>query len=343
MPWIIEEATKRAEEQFKNRGQIEMAMRKAKKAFDKYENVKVKWVDEVKDKSIDQNTIRLVVRNMNKNNAKLDQIIPKLDQIFVPLQNLQILSVLNTALAAANLVATVAGMVVICNKLNSMDHKLDAIQKEIAAVQNFNNEMQINNPCSKMIDDYKMLEAALKRGKPVPEAKIEELINNCKVYINSIYNLQDSLSMDSALSMMFTLLPIMANCIMIYYRQFYDPDQGAHPLHDGWMKVFDNLSAPEFMDRIQDYLFIEKNMTNRQVNEYLDCQRLLIYSYRTRIEELLADLKACGNKEAYDDVMIWCKQYVAQQAKTVQAELESKIGAERAKVYIDQATLEAAL
>ena len=169
------------------------------------------------------------------------------------------------------------------------------------------------------------------------------LIRECKEYIISIYNLQDTLPMDSALSLVFMLLPIMANCMMVYYQQFYDPNQEKSSLYDSCIPVFDILTSPDFIDQIQDYMFIENKLTNRQVNEYLDCHRLIVYSYKSQIEQLLADLKTCGSKEDYEDAMLWTRQYVAQQARVVQAELESKIGVEKAKEYVEQAMQDAAI
>lgn len=296
MPWVVDEASKRAIEYFQNHDKVEMVLRTIKKQYAPFEDLKIKWIDEVKDKAIDQNTIRHLVRTADSNSAKLNQIIPKLDQIFKPLQNLQILSILNTALSAANLVATIAGMVIICNKLNSIDHKLNEIQKEIADVKEINYEMQIAKPCRKLVDDYKLLTPALSKGKPVSEERLINLIRECKDYIISIYNLRNNLPLEAALSLIFSLLPILANCMMVYYQRFYDPNQEKHPLHDSCMSVFDLLSVPSFINQIQDYMFMEKNLPNQQVNEYLDCHRLIVYSYKTQIKQLLEDLKIFGSK-----------------------------------------------
>lgn len=336
MPWIIDEATKRALEYFKDHEEVEMVLRHLKGEYAPFENLKLKWVDEVKEKVVDQDTIRNIVRNMNKNTKKLDQIIPKLDQIFKPLQNVQILSILNTALSAANLVATVAGMVIICNKLNKIDYKLDEIKQEIAAVKNIDFEMLIRKPCRQIVDDYKFLVPDLSKDKPVPEEKLIKLIRECKDYIISLYTLRNDLPLDAVLNLIFMLLPILTNCMIVYYKRFFDPNQKVDPLYDSCMPVFDMLSDPDFIDQIQDYMFIEMKQDNRSVNEYLDCQRLIVYSYRKQIEQLLADLKTCGSKEGYEDAMLWTRQYVAQQARVVQAELESKIGPEKAKEYVEQ-------
>lgn len=336
MPWIIDEASRRAMEWLQSHEKVEMVIRGVKKEYAPFEDLKFKYVDEIKEKSISQSTIRHLVRTSEANSDKLDQILPKLDKIFQPLQNLQILSILNTALSAVNLVATVAGMVIIYNKLDHIDHKLDEIKKTIADVKNIDFEMQIAKPCRKLVDDYKMLTPAIKNGKPVSEDTLIALIRECKDNIISIYTLRNSIPMDSVLSLSFTLLPILANCIMVYYQRFYDPNQEQHPLHDGCMVVFDKLSDPGFIDQIQDYMFISKNQSNRQVNEYLDCHRLIVYSYKKQINQLLEDLKTFGSKEEYNEAMLWTRRFVAQQAKVVQSELESKIGAERAKALIEE-------
>ncbi len=341
MPWIIDDPTPRAVEHFKDSGKVEMAVRHLNKRFAPYENLAVKWVDDTKDKAIDEKVVRNLMRNVKQNNKKINELLPKLDQIFQPLQNLQILSILNTALSAANLVATVAGMIIICDKLNGIERKLDRIQKEIADLKEIDFELQIYKPCRKLVDDYKMLTPDLTKGKFIPEEKLITLIRECKDYIISIYNLQARkiLPMDVALNLIFDLLPIFANCLMVYYQRFYDPSQEKHPLHDSCMHVFDLLSASDFIDQVQDYMFVDKHQSNRQVNEYLDCQRMIVYSYRTQIDQLLEDLKTCGSKEGYEDVMQWSRQFAMQQAKVVEDQLTEKYGATKAQEIMAEAGL----
>ena len=343
MPWVIDEASQKALDYFQNHEKVEMVIRDLKKRYEPFEDMVIKWADDFQDDKIDENMIRDLIRNQKKDSVKLDQIMPKLDQIFKPMQNLQILSILNTALSAANLVASVAGTVVICSKLNNLDYRLNDLQKEVADIKEINYETQIAGPCRKLMDDYKLLAPSLRKGKLAVEDKVINLIRECKDHIISIYNLRYNLPLDVVLSLIFMLLPVFENCILVYYQQFYDPNQEKHPLHDSFMSVFDLLSSPGFIDQIQDYMFIDKNQTNRQVNEYLDCQRLIVYSYKKQIEQLLEDLKICGSKEGYADVIQWTRQYTAQQARVLQTEIESRVGAERAEKYIKQAMHETAI
>ena len=109
------------------------------------------------------------------------------------------------------------------------------------------------------------------------------------------------------------------------------------------MEVFDMLSKPSFIDEIQDDLFITQRKTNKEVNEYLDCQRSIVYGYKLKIEELLENLKTCGSIDTYDEAMQWSRQFAAQQARSVQEALAKQIGAEKAKDIVEQAMMEAAI
>ena len=91
------------------------------------------------------------------------------------------------------------------------------------------------------------------------------------------------------------------------------------------------------MQQIQDYLFITKQQTNRQVNEYLDCQKLLLLGYKQEIEQLANDLAACGGNKDYNEAMKWTIQYAKQQAKGIKTELASQYGEEMAQKIIEPA------
>ena len=238
---------------------------------------------------------------------------------------------LGIALQVANIVATIACTVIICGKLNKVDQKLDAIRKEISDLKDINFETQIAHPCRELLGDYKLLGDKLKKNKPVTEDEFITLIRGLHNYLVSIYNLSSKLPMDASLDLMLTLLPVYTNCIMLYYQRFYDMDQGKHVLHEDWLSIYDMLSSVSFLRDVQDYLFVDKRMTNRETNEFINMQRAVVTCYKQKIEQLLADLETCEGTEGYEEAMRWSRQYAAQQAKSVQEELEEEFGAENAQ------------
>ena len=163
------------------------------------------------------------------------------------------------------------------------------------------------------------------------------LINGCCDILGCLLNLQGSVSMDSWLNLVFTLLPIFAGCIMLYYQRFYDVDTGVHSGHDEWIGIFDALLSEELRDEVQDYLFIDKGRPNREVNESLGYMREIVSEYKEQIDQLVLDLKDCDGVEGYEDAMLWSRRYAAQQARVQQAELEKDVGVEKAREIMEQA------
>ena len=248
---------------------------------------------------------------------------------------------LQIALQVANLAATIISAVIICNKLNKLDKKMDEIQRATADLKDFNFEMQIAHPCRELVGDYKLITDNLKKGKPVSRDEMVSLIRSCQNYLVSLYNLRGKIQMESALDMIFTLLPIYANCIMLYYQRWYDENEGKHALHDDWMAVFDLLLSKSLLNETQDDMIINQRKTNGETNEYLAYHKAVVQAYRSKIDQLIEDLNTCGGTEGYEEAMRWSRQYAAQQAKAIQNELEEEYGVEKAKGVMEQAMQEA--
>lgn len=251
---------------------------------------------------------------------------------------IQAVGSLNIAFQALNVVATIASTAIICNKLdrirdqiNELQNNIEDIKAKVEDLKGFNFETQIALPCREMLTEYKLISNKLEKRAPINEDALVNLIRKLNNYIITLFNLRDKCDLNLILDMIFSLLPIYTNCIMHYYERFYDMDQEKHPLHDDWMHIYDMLSNYAFIDQIQDYMFIEKHQTNKTVNEYLSCLRLIVAKSKQDINQLLEDLKACEGVDGYRDAVRWSRQYAAQQAKVIQAELETRYGVEKAK------------
>ncbi len=241
------------------------------------------------------------------------------------------------ALQAANLVATIVSAVIICDKLNKVNQKLDSIQRELGDLKDINFETQIALPCRELIGDYKLIVDKLNKGKPVSEDEFALQIRGIQNYLIALYNLRCKLPMDVTLDLMITLLPVFTDGITLYYQKYYDIDQGKHAWHEDWMTVFDMLLSDAFTSEVQDYLFIDKHMTNKETNEYLKTLRAVISCFKQKIEQLLSDLEVCEGAEGYQDAMLLSRQYALQQAKTIEAELAHEYGEDVARKAIELA------
>ena len=244
---------------------------------------------------------------------------------------------LQGAMQVINLAATIASTVIICGKLNMIDSQLDEMRKDTADLKDINFELQLANPCRELISNYKVLSDQLRRGKIVSSAELLTQIRKCRSYLVSLHQLCDKLPMEPVLELIFTLLPMYANYICVYYRQAYDDLQGKHVLHDEWMNVFTLLNSESFLNRIQDDMFTAQFKSNRDINEYLAYHTMIVDTLKQEIEQELEDIETCGGEAGYDAAMQWSRQYVAQQAKVKQSELESQFGPEKAREMINQA------
>ena len=303
MDLILENVPKALADRLMNKKYAEVAFRDAKKRFEQIPKIAIKAA--------------------KNNEAKLN--------------NLAVMGKLQIALQVANIATTVACTVIICNKLNKIDQKLNDIQKDIADIKDIDFELQIAHPCRTLIGDYKMITDRLRKGQIVSETEWVTLIRGCQNYIMSLYNLRDKMPLDPILTLIFILLPILTNSIMLYYRHYYDVNQGKHILHDEWTTVYDLLLSEEFENEVQDFLFIEKRMTNKPVMEYLAYQRKIVEDNKQQINQLVEDLDTCEGIEGYNEAMLLSRQYAEQQAKSYETELEKEYGPEKTEEIMNQA------
>ena len=278
-----------------------------------------------------------LARNQLKNNAMLKDMAKNVSSIFSAVSSLQLASWLNVALSAANLAATVASAVIICNKLDHIDQKLDRIEGKIDAIAKVQFVTQIKQPCKAVVMDYKVITADLNKGKEVPEGKMLDVINQCCRLIETIFSLRKNYSTGDVLELLYELMPVFTDLIVLYYQYYFDPSHGEHALHQDWMRIYDLLDSPELRNEIQDYLIIEDNTGNRQQNEILDCQHLVTIGSKQKIEEVLSDLRLCDSPAEYRDIMKFSEQYALQQARAIEADIQSQFDIQEAERIISQA------
>ena len=97
------------------------------------------------------------------------------------------------------------------------------------------------------------------------------------------------------------------------------------------MKIYDLLDSTEFRNDVQDYLIIVEHTGNRQVNEIMDCQRLVTIGSKQKIEEVLSDLRLCESAADYRDIIQFSNQYAQQQARVMEEELRNQLGNQEAE------------
>ncbi len=300
--------------------------------------------EEIAKRLLKDKRAEIVLRDGKKRYELMRKYLVQLaDHSKKPSVNPEVFSKLNVALTAVNIAATIACTVIICNKLNGMNDKLDQIQRQLEEIKDIQLKTTILKENSKLVEDYLINGKKLKQGGKLSKEELMSFIRSCNQNINTLYSIRNDVNLDAVLEEIFLLLPMMFNYIMLYYKTYYSVEEGVDALHEKWIQTLDQLASDDFMNQIQDYQFFDKGKTNREVNEYLSCQRYVIAEYKQQITQLVSDLELCEGVEGYDEAMQWSRQYAEQQAKSAQEELAGQIGAERAKEFVEQAMQQAAL
>ena len=295
-------------------------------------------------KQINPNGIRKqlgkLVAGQAQNNVMLKDMAKNVSGIFSAVSSIQAVSWLNVALSAANLAATVASTVIICNKLDHIDKKLDRIESKIDSVKRVQFATDIKQPCRSVIKQYKVISDELKNGKAVPAEDILKVINACSDEMEKIYDVRTEYSTGTVLELLYDLMPVLTDLIVQYYTNYYDPERGEYTLHQDWMKIYDMLDSDEFKAQVEDYLIFEEGLGNVELNEVMDCRHLVTVGSRMKIEEVLSDIKMCDSTEDYREIRQFCDQYALQQAKAMEADLQSELGVAEASRIIEQAKIQ---
>ncbi len=306
-------------------GEIEVVIRDLKKKFEKF--IKIIFQSDDKKPKIDPKI---------KDPVVINEVFPKLKKMLQIFKNQDLMLMLNTAVTVAGIAAVMEGMREINERLDRIEEELCDIQKKLEEQKAKDFEIQIEQPCRKLVSSYKRISDKLLKNKPVSEDELLIVIDECYQNIITLYRIRNIYPFSDILNLIFKLLPVMYNCIMLYYQKYFDSEHPRHLSHDSWMSVFEMLIAPGFIDEIQEYMFINQGKTNMEVNEYLFAHRSIVYGYKLKINNLLEDLTACQGKEGYEDAKKWSRQYAAQQAKAIRSEVESRFDPVKAQEIMDQ-------
>ena len=249
---------------------------------------------------------------------------------------------IGVAMNAANLVATIVSTVIICQKLDQLEAKIDKIGKKIDQAKALHFEWQVRKPCGKLIQEYKVFSHDIEHGRSIDKTRLLDTIKDSYSCIESVLKIRGDYPLDDVLYVVYSLLPAFANMIIIYYRQFYRPEDGLYALHDDWMKLFDALSSKEIQEETRDSFFLnrEHHLHNAEVNEIVDLQYLTAQGLKAKITETVEDLKACESREVYQQAFILASQYAMQYADRFREEYAHRVGEEEASRIVDEAKMQ---
>ena len=235
--------------------------------------------------------IRAAIREVNKNTASLSMEVKQLssyaETLCSNMQTVQALSAVSTALSAANLCATAAGFAI-------MNYKLDKISNDIKDMQ-----VKVNQLAEKK--------------KDVPEKEYHDLTTEVFHYIKTLYTyfMQDVIDDKNAvLEAMFSLSAILSHLLIKYDAVYYYAHKSVlahgkrwHSDHEKWLGIFDRLCANPFMDKLQDFFFLELGMSQRDSSEALSAVFFALTNERVKVLDNMVLIEQCDKAHDYYALM----------------------------------------
>lgn len=207
--------------------------------------------------------------SVNLANAKLDVVVKQLGALsgaMQGLQQVQVLSWVNSAFSLANCGISVAGFYMTLNKLGQVQGKLgqffdlykqDSESKHIEDYQNY--MMLLKGHLSFLQERYKNntfdRQSFLQR-----ETAIENDLTRTENYLRKILKAFGTRTIDgkAGCQIIFTLCVVYAQTVNEFCCQYFYAHGIQHPMFDDWISVLDEIDSPAFREFLKRYFSFDR-------------------------------------------------------------------------------------
>lgn len=211
----------------------------------------------------------IIQHSINVANAKLDIVVQQLSSLanaMQGLQQVQVLSWVNSAFSLANCGISVAGFYMTLNKLGQLQNKLgqffdlykqDRESKYIEDYQNY--QMLLKGHLSYLQERYRNdtfdRQTFLQR-----EANIENDLTRTGNYLRMILQDFQKKSIDGKVGcqIIFTLCVVYTQTVNEFCCQYFYVHGIQHPMFMDWLSVLDEIDSPAFREFLKQYFTFDR-------------------------------------------------------------------------------------
>ena len=284
---------------------IEIVMRDKKKKYKTFQKV---CLGKVSENSEQQSILSNLFQGFNKNN----QINMKNT---IKLNNIAKLSQIGLIFDSLNLCATAAGFAVMYMKLNKMSNQINEVLSTVKKVH----DTQTHYEFKKILSTHSDMLDCRKKNRYYSEEQMRELVDD---EYNVLCMLLDVLKKGTAEDTETLLYSIVSLASMfsvslryfdeIYYFNNKDLIKGDdiwHSTHDSWVKVYDELTSKNVIEKFQDFCMFELSMNtydcdlfcNNAINTFKEAKEGIVDNQYLLTafdnDELLNSFKEINNNE----------------------------------------------
>lgn len=266
--------------QFLNdKGVLEIAQRRKDQKFKEFQNVIIDPSLLNRAQEQIQNEIK---KALNINNDLIKSSLSKINAVTC-------LSSVGIILEAVNLCATCDGFIIMFEKLKKISGKVDALVNTVKS----SNQIQTNFELNKILSEHANMLDSRKTKNDYSEEKMRILVddefNVLKMLIDT-FLLETTNERNNLVLSIYSLASMLTVSIMYFDELYYYNNKDRisngeywHSSHNRWMSELDRLSSAEFISKIQDFGFLELNLSTFENDEYYIC---LLNQARDFIQEI---------------------------------------------------------
>ncbi len=242
----------------------------------------------------------------------------QVDRIYQATNAVMNISYLNTGLSLANTAVDVSGFIVIADKLNSLNVEVQDMANTIFKIANMQKNEKISS-CQILIMRCNSMMAKINDNDDIDLDELDALLISMKAFISEmIMDLHDeALGEELVLKMVYTLMPAYTSLFNEFVKRFYFEKGVTPPNYKMFLSLYDELENENFIERLEDYFFIENKMHGADVFDALNAQILIGLNGRVQIEDQVSLLNVLQTKDKILQFESGLDKYVEERKKEI--------------------------
>ena len=263
---------------------LEIVVRGKNKRIAAFQKVLLNDLPQVQEKAALEEAVKLLNKNtlLNERNMKLVGEVANLQKIGLLLNGL-------------NLCATCVGFAIMYEKLDKMSAEIGQQINQLQNTVKQGHDVQSGYEFNKVLADHTDMLDSRRKKQPYSEEKMRELVDreyNVLMLLISIFQKDIAADKKTIIFSIFSLLSMFTVSLRyfdeIYYANNHDvlgSENVWHSAHEKWMGVYSTLSAPWFVEKLQDYAMFETTLTTLGVDTYYTSLMDQVIEQREEVED----------------------------------------------------------
>lgn len=279
---------------FNERGIMEVVQRDKNKRIKDIHKVIISKASQGENQKLLKNAAKVLNENLKLNKQQLKA-----------LTSLSKLNELELIFNGLNLCESCTGFAIISKKLEYMSAEINQQLNELQRVAHGISDLQNNYEFNKVLSEHENMLDCQRKQQPYSEDQMRKLVdreyNVLKLLIETLQkdisgNRKDLIvSIFSLLAMLTVSLCSFDEIYYFKYRDVLDNHKKWHGSHDRWMSVYQTPTQKWFIKKLQDYAFLDLNLTTDEADFYYQSLVEQVNDLREEVEDNLRIIEALDN------------------------------------------------